>query len=85
MLSGMMGGMDHDEPVPEADALEQRRPADWVGGPGTVGDRPEADAVEQQQPVVGARPLFAHPDRDDVPEADWLEQSIDEPFDDDER
>ena len=84
MLSGMMGEMDHDEPVPEADALEQRRPVDQVGGRGS-GDDSEADAVKQGQRAEGARADLAHPDRDDVPEADWLEQSIDEPFDDDER
>jgi hypothetical protein len=47
---------------------------------------PDADALEQSQPVVEERSVLrpgAHDD--DVPEADWLEQSVAEPIDDDER
>ncbi len=53
--------MDHDEPVPEADALEQ------------------------QQSVVAERNVEVSPERGEVPEADWLEQSVAEPFDDEDR
>jgi hypothetical protein len=56
--------MDRDEPVPEADALEQEQP------------------VEEE---IEERSIHATPERDDVPEADWLEQSVVEPFDDEER
>jgi len=55
-----------------------------------VGDKPEADALEQAQPVgeevvtpVGSRRPSRG--RDEVPEADWLEQSVLEPLDDEER
>ncbi|HLN42628.1 MAG TPA: hypothetical protein VK215_09245 [Acidimicrobiales bacterium] len=53
--------MDRDEPVPEADALEQ------------------------EEPVVPERGIRLPPDRGDVPEADWLEQSVAEPLDDEDR
>jgi hypothetical protein len=53
--------MDHDEPVPEADALEQR------------------------QSVAAERDVEVFPERGEVPEADWLEQSVAEPFDDEDR
>jgi hypothetical protein len=53
--------MDRDEPVPEADALEQ------------------------EELVVPERGIDLAPERGDVPEADWLEQSVAEPFDDEDR
>jgi hypothetical protein len=46
---------------------------------------PEADALEQEQSVVAERTIQASPERDDVPVADWLEQSVVEPFDDEDR
>jgi hypothetical protein len=61
MLSGQDVEMNRDEPVPEADALEQ------------------------EQPVVAERRMLVSSERDDVPEADWLEQSVLEPFDDEDR
>ena len=61
MLSRHDGAMDRDEPVPEADALEQ------------------------EQSVVPERGVRLPPERGDVPEADWLEQSVAEPFDDEDR
>ena len=61
MLSRHDGGVDRDEPVPEADALEQ------------------------EQSVVPERQVDATPERGDVPEADWLEQSVVEPFDEEDR
>jgi len=53
--------MDRDEPVPEADALEQK------------------------QSVVEERTIQAASERGEVPEADWLEQSMVEPYDDEDR
>src|SRR5260370_41476440 len=46
---GMMTGMDHDEPVPEADAIERERAVEERSDdlPGSVGARPDADALEQ--------------------------------------
>jgi hypothetical protein len=61
MLSRHDGVVDSNEPVPEADALEQ------------------------EQPVVPEREERTAPERGEVPEADWLEQSRVEPFDEDER
>ncbi len=46
---------------------------------------PEADALEQEQSVVPEKTVEAAHHRDDVPEADWLEQSMAEPFDDEDR
>jgi len=46
---------------------------------------PEADALEQEQSVVPERQVDASPERGDVPEADWLEQSVVEPFDEEDR
>jgi len=46
---------------------------------------PEADALEQEQPVVPERQVETSPERGDVPEADWLEQSRVEPFDEEDR
>jgi hypothetical protein len=61
MLSGHDLAMDPDEPVPEADALEQ------------------------EQAIVPERRIEMSSERGDVPEADWLEQSVAEPFDDEDR
>jgi hypothetical protein len=46
---------------------------------------PEADALEQEQSVTPERSVVAPPGRGEVPEADWLEQSVAEPFDDEDR
>jgi len=46
---------------------------------------PEADALEQQQVIVPERRIELSSERGDVPEADWLEQSVAEPFDDEDR
>jgi hypothetical protein len=61
MISRQDGGVDRDETVPEADALEQERP------------------------VVPEREVQLPPERGEVPEADWLEQSRVEPFDEEDR
>ncbi|HUY23505.1 MAG TPA: hypothetical protein VMV22_14310 [Acidimicrobiales bacterium] len=49
---------------------------------------PDADAAEQAQPVETGdeedeRAVVRPAERGDVPEADWLEQSVAEPLDDD--
>lgn len=80
--------MEHDEPVPEADALEQEEPVTADAGeprPGPAGAVPEADALEQAQVVDAAQTRVPAARRDDAPEADWLEQTIVEPVDDEER
>jgi hypothetical protein len=46
---------------------------------------PEADALEQERSVVPERDVQIPPERGDVPEADWLEQSLVEPFDEEDR
>ena len=83
---GGMAGKDHD-PVPEADAIEQDRAVEEESDdlPGSVGDRPEADAIEQARPVGEERAVRSSSQRDEVPEADWFEQSIVEPLDDEAR
>lgn len=79
--------MDRDEPVPEADAIEQSEGPDGPSAPSDlprdVGEKPEADALEQSQTVQEVRVRVVPPGHDDVPEADWLEQSVSEPFDED--
>jgi hypothetical protein len=83
----MMTGMDHDEPVPEADAIERERAVEERSDdlPGSVGDRPEADAIEQARLVAEERAVRSSSERGEVPEADWIEQSIVEPLDDEVR
>ena len=49
------------------------------------GDSLEADALEQEQSVVPERQVETSPERGDVPEADWLDQSRVEPFDEEDR
>ena len=56
--------------------------------PTPVGDKPEADTLEQARPVAegpgrSARRLEHVPE--EVPEADWFEQSVAEPVDEEER
>jgi hypothetical protein len=78
--------MDHDEPALETDAMEQCETPEAVSvGSSEVGEeKPEADALEQAHPVDSERVRVVSPGRDDVPEADWLEQSVVEPLDEDE-
>jgi hypothetical protein len=69
----------------EADVLEQEEPAgDESTGqvfdvPLDLGERPEADVLEQEEPVEEEQVLERDRTRGDVSEADWLEQSIEEP------
>lgn len=79
--------MDH---VPEPDELEQREPAGNEGtevleAPPDLSGRPEADVVEQAQLVEEDQYLLRTKHRDDVSEADWLEQSIGEPAEEERR
>lgn len=50
-----------------------------------IPDGPDADLVEQSQVVEERQSFEPTGRRDDVPEADWLEQSVTEPIDDEER
>jgi len=45
----------------------------------------EADLLEQAQVVEEEQRRVRSEHRDDVPEADWLEQSVEEEIDDEER
>jgi hypothetical protein len=89
----MMTPMDADQVVPEADAFEQDQAL--VEGaaalPRSIGDKPEADVIEQERSVVEERSVAEErsvrspSERGEVPEADWFEQSIVEPLDDEVR
>jgi hypothetical protein len=81
-----MDPMDQHEPVPENDAQEQPESPDGpsVDLPGDLGEKPKADVLEQALPVQRERVRKIAPAHDDVPEADWLEQSVVEPLDEDE-
>jgi len=73
--------MPENEPVPEADALEQAREADGAEAADPEGEAlveipaevPEGDALEQSRPLapIGAKIPKLRPD---VPEADALDQ-----------
>lgn len=66
---------DHDSPV------DAEHPA--MARVGALGERPEADALEQATLVRTEQAVHRPVVRDDVPEADAWEQSIEEPIDDD--
>lgn len=78
-----------DEYAPNADAEEQDRTVDedapLVEPLTGVGDRPEADVLEQSMVVRAEQNVRSPARRDDVPEADAWEQSIEAPLDDDDR
>jgi hypothetical protein len=71
--------------APEADVLEQEEPAgdestqEVFAVPVDLGERPEADVLEQEEPVDEVQILIRAQRPPDVPEADWQEQSIEEP------
>lgn len=71
----------------DADAAEQEATADGsVTSPGrraVTGEDPEADVLEQEEVVAERRVFVERPRPDDVPEADWLEQSVIEVEDED--
>lgn len=50
-----------------------------------IPDGPAEDRVEQSQVVEEQQRFEPTVRRDDVPEADWLEQAVSEPIDDEER
>ena len=90
MVSGKMGAMagkDHDEPVPEADAIEQARAIEEDPDelPGSVRALPSADAIDRARAMLDDHAVRSPSDRGEVPEADWLEQSMVEPLDDEVR
>jgi len=78
--------MDQHEPVPENDVEKHPESADEtsVDLPEDLREKPEADVLEQALPVQRERVRKIAPVHDDVPEADWLEQSVVEPLDEDE-
>ncbi len=86
MVPRQNGVMEND-PVPEADALEQKHDVADAGDDriDSVGDRPEADALEQRRPVTEERTVRPPAERGEVPEADWIEQNVTEPLDDEVR
>jgi hypothetical protein len=76
--------------APEADLFEQRQPAGDEGTDETeerpeVEDRPEADVSEQHQTVAEEQIVDRSTSHHSVNEADWLEQSIAEPVEEDHR
>jgi hypothetical protein len=81
--------MPIDDQVPEADAAEQREEVETsapvAGAPQVPADADEADVQEQAQVVEVDQRLEPAPRSAETPEADWLEQSVAEPLDDDRR
>jgi len=79
---------DRDES--EADVSEQKEPAMGVSveDPFEVltdlGERPEADVLEQAIPVEEDQVLSPAGSRVEASDADWIEQSIEVPLDEDE-
>lgn len=75
--------------VPDADAREQADLDEDAEDIAEVivedGPVPEADALEQAQLVEEEQARDLRPPRGEVSEADWLDQSMVEPIDEDER
>lgn len=73
--------------VPQADAEDQSEVVDEDGPElepvESIGERPEADVLEQAAVVRTEQEVRRPTQRDDVPEADAWEQSIEEPLGDD--
>jgi hypothetical protein len=80
--------VDHDKP--EADVAEQAEPAEGNSAeeylllPDTNDPRPVADTLEQSIPVREFQAVAPMGSRAEVSEADWIEQSIEVPLDEDE-
>ena len=78
---------DRDEP--EADVSEQQEPVTDVSVEDPfealedLGERPEADTLEQAIPVDEDQILNPAPRRAEASDADWIEQSIEVPLDED--
>ena len=75
---------------PEADVAEHAGPAegnsseDFLTLPDTSDARPVADIREQSIPVREFQVLMPTGSRAEVPEADWIEQSVEVPLHEDE-
>jgi len=82
--------MVDDSEKSEADASEQQEPATSVSveDPFEVledlGEKPEADVLEQAIPVDEDQILRPGGSRIEASDADWMEQSIEVPLDEDE-
>ena len=82
--------MVDDRDKSEADVAEQEEPATSVSvdDPFEVlkdlGERPEADVLEQAIPVDEDQILSPAGSRVEATDADWMEQSIEVPIDEDE-
>ena len=78
-----------DDGVPEADGdqpdLVVGEEPPEIQPPQALGERPEADVLEQTTLVRADQAVRRPVIRDDVPEADAWEQSIEEPIDEDDR
>lgn len=84
------GNLLSDRDAPEADALEQAEPAGAQGHEGSpdtpeIADRPEADVLEQSQPVEESQIVDRSAGHDMVSEADWLDQTVTEPIEEERR
>ena len=79
---------DNDEP--EADVAAQAEPAEGNAGeafpilPETSDPRPVADLLEQSLPVREFQAVTPMGSRAEASEADWIEQSVEVPLDEDE-
>ena len=80
-------GLMESEPVPEADALEQKRALHEDGDEhiDAAGDRPVADALDQRRAVAQGPTVSSPAERGEVSEADWYDQQVSEPIDDEVR
>lgn len=78
--------MDEVEPEPGEgpESVDGLGASDLGADEAVVSEKPEADAIEQAQPVEEERVRVVSPGHEGVPEADWLEQSVVEPLDEDE-
>lgn len=79
-----------DRDVPEADVLEQAAPAGAQDAETStpspeIADRPEADVLEQTYLVEEQEVVDRSASHDAVSEADWLEQTIAEPIEEERR
>jgi hypothetical protein len=79
-------GRDRGDETPPVDSFEQGQPIDGEAETSLepadgFGERPGADVYEQSQGVEDQQRVIRGERREDVEEADWLEQSIEEPLD----
>ncbi len=82
--------MTVDRDKPDADVSEQDEPTGstsvetFVGLPDSIDERPVADTLEQSIPVREVQVPRPKGSRDEASEADWIEQSVEVPVDEDE-